>query len=288
MTKGRKIVYSLIVFLMLAFIIEMEISFQVLTVEEVTVKNSKVPDGFNGATFLQITDLHSVSFGKNNKRLLNLIEKLNPDYVLCTGDIVDRDDKSAVGIFDFLEKLTADNKVYYSMGNHEMYSQNRYEQKSLTEKLHDFDMIFLNNSVDEIERNGDKINISGYYPNVGIDYSYPQQSYFPVVSKNMLINSLGQSNRERFNLMLAHDPTYFELYSGWGADLVFSGHLHGGIIRIPFVGGFLSPYFEFFPKYDSGIFEYGDSKMYVGTGMSSSYIPRFNNPPQITVVTLVK
>ncbi len=67
---------------------------------------------------------------------------------------------------------------------------------------------------------------------------------------------LGKADNELFQILLAHNPAYFDNYVTWGADLSLAGHVHGGIVRIPFWNkGVLSPSIQFFPKYDGGIFK---------------------------------
>ena len=88
--------------------------------------------------------------------------------------------------------------------------------------------------------------------------------------------------------MLAHNLLFIDDYSEWGADLVLSGHTHGGIIRIPIIGvGIASPEKDYFPKYDSGEFKVDDTTMIVnrGIGTSSSGLRSFNKP-EISVITL--
>ena len=85
--------------------------------------------------------------------------------------------------------------------------------------------------------------------------------------------------------MLAHEPQYHSLYQSLGADLVLTGHFHGGQIIIPGVGGVVSPEFEFFPEMYQGIHTFGDMKLVLSRGLGNSVIPvRINNYPEIVVV----
>ena len=95
-------------------------------------------------------------------------------------------------------------------------------------------------------------------------------------------------DKNKFNILLAHNPLFIDDYSRWGADLVLSGHMHGGIIRIPIIGvGIASPEKDYFPKYDAGEFKVGNTTMIVnrGIGASSSGLRVFNKP-EISVITL--
>ena len=98
---------------------------------------------------------------------------------------------------------------------------------------------------------------------------------------------VGAADRERFNVLLAHSPQYFEAYSEWGADLTLSGHFHGGIIRLPLLGGVISPYLRLFPKYDKGIYRSGrgEGRMVLAAGLGTHTFPRINNPAELVLLT---
>ena len=99
--------------------------------------------------------------------------------------------------------------------------------------------------------------------------------------------TLPEPDRSKCNILIAHNPDYFEEYAKWGADLVLSGHVHGGIMRLPFLGGVIAPSYKLFPKYDGGVFHIGKSTMLLGRGMGSHTIPfRFFNPGELYEVTL--
>ena len=98
---------------------------------------------------------------------------------------------------------------------------------------------------------------------------------------------IGKANAQFCNILIAHNPEYFKEYADWGADFVLSGHVHGGIMRLPLLGGVISPSYKLFPKYDGGVFREGKSTMLLGRGMGSHTLPfRFFNPAELLVVTL--
>ena len=94
---------------------------------------------------------------------------------------------------------------------------------------------------------------------------------------------VGSPDRSSVCFLLAHDPLPFKAYAGWGADVTFSGHIHGGVIRLPFIGGLLSPERKFFPKYSKGLYHIGRSKLVVSAGLGKF---RLNNPSQLLLITL--
>lgn len=87
--------------------------------------------------------------------------------------------------------------------------------------------------------------------------------------------------------MIAHNPEYFEAYAGWGADLTVSGHVHGGVMRLPFLGGVISPRLTLFPKYDGGMFERNGRFMVVSRGLGTHTLPiRIFNPGELIMIEL--
>ena len=92
---------------------------------------------------------------------------------------------------------------------------------------------------------------------------------------------------EGYTILLAHNPNYFDVYADWGADLSLSGHIHGGMIRLPLIGGVLSPETLLFPKYDAGVFENGAAKMILSRGLGRGRMGiRLFNPPEVVSITL--
>ena len=90
-----------------------------------------------------------------------------------------------------------------------------------------------------------------------------------------------------YSILLAHNPVYFKQYAAWGADLTLSGHLHGGIIRLPFIGGVITPQAKLFPRYSAGNYTIGKKEMIVSRGLGTHTIPiRFNNKPELSVIHL--
>ena len=107
------------------------------------------------------------------------------------------------------------------------------------------------------------------------------------MAEDYLNTTIGKTRRGRCNILIAHNPDYFEEYSDWGADLVLSGHIHGGIMRLPVLGGVIAPSYRLFPKYDGGIFKEKNSTMLLSRGIGSHTIPlRFFNPAELHAVTI--
>ena len=257
------------------------------------IKSKKIPKEFDGFKIVQITDLHNRSFGTDNNILLDEINKLNPDIVCITGDLIDGASKDFNIALRLIDELSKKYRVYHIIGNHEqktMINKNKDLYKDYFKQLNRKNIINLDNEKVKIERKGKFINLYGlivpykYYPYL-FNKNYKNKNLD--FNKDDVYNHLGKINKEEYNILLVHTPFFFEGYANWGADLVLSGHVHGGIIRLPIVGGVLSPNREFFPKYDLGEYNIDKSTMILSKGLGGSRIlVRVNCKPEIVEITL--
>ncbi len=242
------------------------------------------------AVFCLLSDLHENSFGEGNCELLKAIDEISPDYVLLAGDMLTAYDELGKGKYDeiaeFVAKICSKYPVYAANGNHEHkmdllggYRKEAYDK--YYKKVTDAGCVYLRNQGTYVE----ELNMEIHGLELGVDF-------FRKVLKNPMpeghIESFfGVPCRERYQLLIAHNPIYFENYKKWGADLTVSGHVHGGIIRLPLIGGVISPALTLFPKYDGGLYEIGDSKMILSRGLSTHSIRvRFNNPGELVVIRM--
>lgn len=263
-----------------------------LVVQNYTVSFRNLPEAFDGCRIVQLSDLHGNRFGKNQERLLMEIEKQNPDYIMVTGDMVtDCYDKSVSGLLLFLTELCSRYRVYYEPGNHETRALSRGEEEirqymEFCEAVKNTGVHYLENRKVCLERGSQKISVCG----LSLERMYFGKLWWcKVPQKQHIEELLGIPEKEEFLILLAHHPDYFPVYESWGADLVLSGHIHGGIAKLPYIGGVLSPTMKFFPGYDGGIYqgEGKDAKMVLSRGLGSHTIPlRPFNPPELVVVTM--
>lgn len=235
-----------------------------------------------------LADLHNKSFGRENERLLGKIRELSPDGILVAGDMLTATRGHDYGrALALMEKLAKDYKIYYGMGNHEYRLQLYPGQYP---GMYDGYLSGLRAAGVE-----PLINESAFLPawNVAVNGVQIDRCYYKHLRKEpmepgYLPGLLGKPGEEAFQLLIAHNPDYFEEYAAWGADLVVSGHVHGGIMRLPILGGVLSPCLTLFPKYDGGRFTLGKSTMILSRGLGSHTIPlRIFNPGELVVITLV-
>lgn len=233
---------------------------------------------------VHLSDLHNASFGTENEVLLHKVEQLKPDFILATGDFIvgkpGRDLSCAIHTLNHLSDIC---KVYFSLGNHELRTQlypdvygNMWEQfrNALNEKivLLEDETVF----VDNLAIHGLKLNPELY-----------KRFRKTPMEEGYLESRFGKCQEGYFHVFMAHNPDYFDEYVKWGADLVCSGHIHGGLIRIPVLGGLLSPMIRFFPKYDKGIFKKNKKYMILSGGLGNhTYKIRVNNLPEIVLITL--
>ncbi len=260
-----------------------------LKVNNYIISSPKIPKEFDGTKFLVLADLHNNSFGKNNELLIEEIKKVNPEFILIAGDMLVGAKKYEDQVaFSFIEQLVKSYPVYYGYGNHEqriMLKGPHYHEefKSFYSRLVKLGVNFLLNDTTHIIKGTAKINITG----IVIDKDYFKKGSGMKMTEEYLQDLVGNNEEECYNILIGHNPSYFESYAKWGADLTVAGHVHGGLIRLPKLGGMLSPQYIFFPKYDAGRFDLGNKTMLVSRGLGMHTIKiRINNPPELMVVHL--
>ena len=234
----------------------------------------KLPEAFDGFTIVQISDLHNKSFGKGQERLLNSIRESAPDLIVVTGDLIDRRRYNLDVAMAFIEGAVKIAPVYYVSGNHEALS-GKYD--SIRQRLTKAGVTVLDDAFTGIEKGGGSIRVFGLSdPVFGADGRVAAEHQLSV-----------WSGMEGFKILLSHRPELFAVYAENSMDLIFTGHAHGGQVRLPGIGGLFSPDQGFFPAYTSGSYQLGASTMFVSRGLGNSIFPiRIFNRPQVVVVTL--
>lgn len=248
-----------------------------------------LPNLRKNCRFVMVSDLHNKVYGKDNDKVIWEIEQANPDFILIVGDLVTshQDEPVDTGI-QFVNALSGKYRIYYSLGNHESKLKYRADYygdmyNRLMKGIQHENVKILSDETIRLEEYG--IALTGF--ELGLEY-FKRFKKRPM-PLDYMNRKLGKPLKEYCNILMAHNPEYFEEYAKWGADLVLSGHVHGGIVRLPLVGGVISPAYTLFPKYDGGIFHSGKTTMLLGRGMGSHTIQlRFFNPAELYVVDLVK
>lgn len=238
-------------------------------------------------TMVLLSDLHNKSFGKENERLLARIDQIAPDAVLIAGDMLTaekgKDFRNAQALTCALAKKY---KLYYGMGNHE------YRLKLYPKQYGPMYETYLAGL--EEGKVHPLVNESVMMPeyNICVCGSEIARCYYKRFKKHPMDEAyleelLGKASDNAFQILIAHNPDYFEEYAAWGADLVVAGHVHGGIMRLPLLGGVLSPSMTLFPKYDGGLFRLGKAAMVLSRGLGTHTLPlRIFNPGELVVISL--
>ncbi len=240
---------------------------------------------------VHISDLHGAEFGPNNEHLARIIEQQDPDLIFVSGDMIDSKGDDGSAFINLLDELKGLFPVYCSMGNHEqivrrMPGTERFNE--FAEELRNAGAVLLDNERVEINWGGVPVSIYGFtamlYHYTGSDTAEWEGA---ALKAQFIEETIGPPREGEVTLLLAHNPKYFEEYALWGADLIFAGHIHGGVIRLPVLGGVLSPDLTYFPPYDAGIYQLGAAKMHVSRGLGNSVIPfRIFNPPDVSLIVL--
>lgn len=252
-----------------------------LTVNTITISNSRIPTSFSGFKIAQVSDLHNAEFGENNARLLKLLSKNEPDIIVITGDLIDAQHTNIDIALNFVKEAIQIAPVYYVTGNHEA-SLSQYDR--LKDGLESVGVSVLDDRVVELERDGEKITLIGLSDP---DFTVKGDVFgeVPAMINTKLEKLTNMENS--YTILLSHRPELFESYVSSGIDLILCGHAHGGQFRLPFIGGLIAPNQGLFPKYDAGVFSDHNTHMIVSRGLGNSIIPfRFNNRPEIVLVEL--
>lgn len=253
-------------------------------VRKYTICNKKVKGSYR---FVMLSDLHGKSFGKDNERLMRAIDRINPEGIYIAGDMVTaKPGKDFRKTTAFIRRLSEKYPVYYGSGNHE-YRMEIYPQKykDMSER---FERAIRHQGLERLKNRKvllEHKNIAVY--GVEIDREFYKKTRVPKMTGAYLEKKLGKPDKERFNILIAHNPSYFPAYAAFGADLVLAGHVHGGIARLPFLGGMISPSLRLFPRYDGGRYREGESVMILGRGLGTHTIPvRFFNPGELVEIVI--
>lgn len=278
-----KIILLIFFIIILICTFEIWISYNVITVSNFTVISDKVMSPFR---IVLISDLHDHQFGSENDELIKKIGEQYPDIIILDGDMINMNSENDNVVVKLVDSLIEIAPVYYSYGNHE-YSYLQTKGDSLQNNLEMAGVVILNHQNVDIEVNGNFIRLGGLY-----EYGFETDMQSDEYNEQAISYLNNYVDTGRYLIMCAHRPDSFypwEYADIWGLDLVLSGHLHGGQVIIPGVGGLYSQLEGLFPKYDYGQYKLGDCDMIITRGLGSNpkLFPRFNNPPEIAVVDIM-
>jgi hypothetical protein len=231
----------------------------------------------NDIRIVHISDLHKRKFGRDNKRLCELVKKQSPDVIFVTGDLITRNMTDFSVAKHTLDELCSTAPVYIIFGNHEQ-SLKPYAKEKFIKMVKSSGAVLLRNEYKEMIIGGKRLFLAGLEEKYE---TYKKNGGYRDLEKltvDDVENCLGKCPEGEV-VLLAHNPLFGDVYAEWGADLVFSGHVHGGSVRL-FGIGMLSPERKLFPKYSKGIYNIGKTKLLVSAGLGK---PRLFDPPEIVV-----
>lgn len=234
-----------------------------------------------------LSDLHNNRYGKNNEKLLDAVKEQNPDLILIGGDmLVGKANIPSKVAEDFVSKLTEICPVYYANGNHEQRMKVYPETFGTTfqeykDRLIKSGVTFVENENVDFNWDGCQVKIHGLEIPVEFYKKFRKQTLLVDVVREQI----GETEPNCYNILLAHNPTYTKTYLEWGADLILSGHFHGGVVRIPKLGGIITPQWHMFPKYSGELTKENEKYVVVSKGLGAHTLKiRFLNPAEIVVL----
>lgn len=257
------------------------------SVDTYTIQSEKIKEE---KTLVFLSDLHGNCFGEKQRELLSAIDDIAPQAVLVGGDMIvagkGKEKIETESALVLLKELAGKYPVYYGMGNHEDRMNRRRDRygdvyDDYKAALENAGVIFTEGFV--AQRLADNIEIQG----LNLSRHYYRDFGSEEMEASYLEEELGRPDKTKFQILLAHSPMFFHAYADWGSDLTLSGHFHGGTIRIPGLGGLMTPQFRFFYPYCAGFFERDGKHMIVSRGLGTHSVNvRLNNRSQLVVIKL--
>ena len=279
--KKRHIIRNLIRVLIIAFFVIVALDNIIIhtTVTEVCIND--LPGSFDGYRIVQVSDLHNNVYGIGQSYLISCIKAADPDIIVITGDLIDRNTKNVDNAMMFVSKAVEIAPVFYVSGNHEANLPEEYAE--LVRRMDEAGVSILDNenaSVLTVEE--ESVTLAGI-TDPAFDWSKPD----PVIVDEEIKTAFADVSDDQVKILLSHRPELINVYSKNSIDLVLTGHAHGGQVRLPFIGPLYSPSQGLLPKYTSGLYIEGNTQMYVSRGIGNGIAPfRFNDGPELAVIVL--
>ncbi len=278
MKKILKIIVSAALITLLLIVVNAIYCNNVLEAKNYNLTNSSVKKNIK---IVLISDQHNHQFGKDDNRLVEKISEQKPDIIAVCGDMVTDSYANDDVMKNLLTKLVNIAPTYCCLGNHE---RNLLNQLDIKDDITGTGAVLLDNESVIFEKDNEKFLIGGlsdypYYEFNDGNENTPEKVFWK--------NFCNLSN-EYYSILLNHEPEYISnILNDSNIDLVFCGHTHGGLVRIPFVGGMYAPNQGWFPKYDKGEFDFENTKMIITAGLgNSNFLPRINNCAEICVINI--
>lgn len=245
--------------------------------EKVDYYNSKLPAQFYGYRILCVSDFHDSFFADQVSKIVN---EEQPDIVLFLGDMTELNHDSWDNTLCLIKGIDGNIPVYGVLGNHEVMSPKVQE---ISRDLEENGMVLLNNDKITLTREDASIDLIGVRDITDIDGQL--DGSWLVEQMRVYLDTV--IDPQRFTLLACHRATLYPSLSDMSASLMLSGHIHGGVVRLPKVGGVFDVDGSLFPDYDKGFYSEGKMELFVSSGCDFQLSQmRLFNSPSVTMVTL--
>lgn len=246
-----------------------------------SINDERIPETFHDYTIVQVSDLHTKDFKGD---LRDKISDQDPDIILITGDLIDRNRTDLDFAVQAVKEMIDIAPVYYVSGNHEIASG---EYEKLSQEIESIGVKNLDNDFDSLEKEGETIGLVGLEDPLLLTQDEIEETGTAEKVIEKTLATLIEESGTDYTILLSHRAELMDIYASTSIDIAFTGHAHGGQIRLPFIEGLYSPSQGFFPKYTSGLYEENGTQMIVSRGLGNSIFPvRINNRPDLVVLTL--
>jgi len=266
-----KIIFGILFSVILLGIWSFFVEPKIIKIEEVSIEIKNLPSSFKEIKIVHLSDFHSKNFGEREKKVLENLKQLNPDFIFITGDFVEWTTRDLNSCQYFWKELSKNypKRIFGVLGNHE----HRHPKfKIIKNLLAESGIEILDNKTKKIKKNEDFIYL------IGVDD--PHEGY------DNIEKAMEGIKNENPKILLAHSPEIFRKVKDKNIDLILVGHTHGGQINIPFIINFFLP-LKYDKKYKSGLFKENSTYLYVNRGIGTTVLPiRLNAPPEITLIEL--
>ena len=245
------------------------------------IKSDRIPRVFDGYRIAHISDLHDACFGENNSVIFDILKKERPDVIFMTGDMIDSRRTNIENTIDFITQAMQIAPCYYVTGNHEaaLFAK----KPDVKKQIKATGVELLENELTYLTRDNYVIRLIGINDPL---FDFRLNDYGVSGAADRWLEKF-DSDDGYFRILLSHRPDMFEVYVKHGVNLALCGHVHGGQIRLPLIGGVIGPGQGLFPKYDAGLYTKGETNMIISRGIGNSGFPvRFNNNPEVVIIDL--
>lgn len=246
-----------------------------------TFESDRVPEQLDGFKIALITDFHNCN---NYAEVAEKVRNTSPDIICIAGDLVSMNTSDYSNTKNLINRLMNIAQVYYSYGNHEYYNATYHEcdEPPVKEELEGSGVIFLNNSIRTIKKDGAMINLIGYGDSVHADgdgafWQYAEP-FMKEISRSIDKNVL--------SVLLLHRAQYFDEVSQYPFDLVLGGHMHGGQVGIKPIQSLILKRHVLTDKYSKGAYFENGHELIISSGCTNNDGIRLFNPPEVVSIVL--